>query len=244
MTHSLPLVSTRRLLLAATMVAWVGTATGFAQGLPTYGAPTMGSSSTQTQAAAPAALATSPLGGIQFGLGSLGGVGALGSITTCPVNDIGGASTAMATAPSGLSPLVTSPLVTPQMVAPSVTVPQYVITPIILGPQVVNPLTATPQVVSPSVRTSIATSPVTALLGTTPALTSPFGTSTVTGACSPVTLGAATAAAPSSVPTTGASFSDAALPLDATETGSGGLSPTVDVPPPALYSSGVTPPGQ
>jgi hypothetical protein len=67
----------------------------------------------------------------------------------------------------------------------------------------------------------------------------------VIGFCT-ATLSAATTAPalPASSSPTGAAFSDGAIPLAGTETGDGGLSPLIDVPPPVLFSPSAAVPTQ
>lgn len=230
---------TRQLVLAAITTACFG-GTSLAQtprmpGMPTTAAPS-----------SPRPAVSGALGGIQYSLGGLAQpqAPALGTLTVCPVTDIGGAAGTAGLpasgAGSGLSPIVTSPAVTPQMVAPSVSVPQYLIAPI--GTSQLGLPQTTPQVVSPGIGPSSGVAPP-VTVPVTPNATSLFGMSTVTGTCSPMTLGEpATPPAPSTA-IGGATYSDAAIPVDATETGGSGLSPLVEVPAPALFSAGGAPTG-
>jgi hypothetical protein len=74
----------------------------------------------------------------------------------------------------------------------------------------------------------------------TPAGAAPaFGTSSLSGACNPIVPGSALDTTTPPDPNTAANFVNGALPTTAVETGSGGLSPSVAVPPPTESPFGV-----
>jgi hypothetical protein len=260
-----PTAALKRVVLIATMIVGIP-AGGFAQGLPIPGMPAtvpsglaspLGSTMRRPSMNGTASGMTpmqpnlngTALGTIEYALGSLGQPQspALGSITPCPLIDITGAASASASVlmpapPSGLSPILTSPMVTPQMVAPPVAAPQYLIIPI-ATPQIVVPQFGTPQVVSPT-GPSTGAAPTAALPPVPTTITSAFGTSTTIDTCAPSILGES-ATPPPSTTIGGATYSDAVIPLQATEAaGGGGLSPMVDVPPPSLFTPGVAAPAQ
>jgi len=137
--------------------------------------------------------------------------GAMGAIAACPASETAGVLPPITGTPTTIPfvPLVTSPF------AP--TLPSLFGTPALtqFGTLSIPPI-GTP---------------------TTPA----FGTSAMSGICSPT---APAQPAPLGIPASlapgiGAAFSDAAIPLEATEASGGvGLSPLISVPPPAISSSG------
>jgi hypothetical protein len=253
MTHPQPTQMIRRLLLGLTLTTFFGSDAGFAQGMPgptmprpspmmsrptRAGGSAMSSLSQMPTMGAPLGSGVSgvPLGTIGVYAGSLGQSQspALGSITNCLVNGISAAgstwpaiasiaSTSTAS-PSPASPPISSPLAT----FPVTTSP-------VPGPSSMNQAAA-----SASANSTITP------LGATGPVASGFGTSTTIGFCSPSVLGATTMATlpESSSPAPGSAFSDAAIPLAATEASGGGLSPLVDVPPPVLFSPGATVPTQ
>src|SRR3981189_2460746 len=154
------------------------------------------------------------LGTIQLHLGTRRQpqAGAMGATAACPASEPAGTLPAITgTTPTTLPfvPLVTSPFAPP--VASSFgtpAVPQF-------GTLSIPPVAPPP--------------------------TSPFGASTPSGTCSPtVAVQPAGPGIPASLaPGIGAAFSDAAIPLNATEAGgTGGLSPLISVPAPAISSSG------
>jgi hypothetical protein len=86
-----------------------------------------------------------------------------------------------------------------------------------------------------------------------PSITSPFGTTILSGACSPTILGGtATSTSTPPQPLIEPVYSNAGTPPQATEMFGGGLSPLIEVPAPVLFSSsgtlpnssGVVAPGQ
>ena len=225
-----------RLLAGATMICWFGGDLALAQGLPsmpgrTTARPAMGTSALPS---APAGVGGIPLGSIQVYTGTLGGAQApaLGSLTICPTNGLGGAGatypalstlTSTGVSPSPASPTIISPLATfPITTSPVPTSP-------IASALPMNPAPAPP---TPALANTL----ITPLGGTLP-VASPFGTANAIGFCSPTIPGVATTPIlPDSTSPTGAAFSDGAIPLAGTVVSDGGLSPLVDVPPPALFS--------
>jgi len=220
MTNLLPAGSIRRLLVAATMLGLSGGGPGVAQGLPTPGVVTTGPSAQMPALGSPLRGAPSgiPLGTIQLNLGGLSQAqaGAIGAITTCPTTG----------ATSGGLPGITGTTSTTIPFLPLITSP--------FAPPVASPF-GTPA--TSQFGTPVLPAPVTST-------TSPFGTSTMSGICSPTTSAQpATPEIPaSSAPGLGAAYSDAAIPLQATEAGAAGLSPLISVPAPAITSSGAVGP--
>lgn len=235
MTKIRALRVTPRLLGAATMIGWFGGAIAFAQGLPRMpGMPAMPGTTSASGLAQPggtlgAGASGYGLGNLQFRLGLFAPIGALGTLSPCPIFAVGGSASTPAMSPvpvptpSGLSPIITVPTITPQSVAPGIGSS--------MAPTIASSTTTAP----PPLLT-----PPTA----TPPLTSPFGTLTITGVCTSTVLSEPPTPPPSSTTITGVAYSNAAIPLNATEAGTSGLSPTIDVPPPALFSSGVIAPAQ
>ena len=186
-------------------------ATGMPPSLPTPGVP-LGASA----AASPGGTGAPALGTIQLNQGSLGQPqsGAIGAIAGCPASEMAG--------------------VLPGIIGTTSTTVPFV-------PLVTSPF-------APPVATSFGT-PATTQFGTllippvgTPAAPA-FGTSTMSGICSlSVWHSPQGPSIPASLaPGIGAAFSDAAIPLDATEAGgAAGLSPLISVPAPAISSSGCT----
>lgn len=235
MSNIRPLRLTMRLLGTATMIGWLGGAIGFAQGLPRMpGMPAMpGTTSASGLAQPPGTIGTSVsgygLGNLQFRLGLFAPIGALGTLAPCPIVDVGGSASTPAMSPvpvttgSGLSPIITVPTTTPQSVAPTV---GSAMAPTIASSTVTS-TTAPPPLLTPPIAT--------------PPLTSPFGTLTIGGVCTSTVLSEPPTPPPSSTTLTGVSYSNAAIPLNATEVGTSGLSPTIDVPPPALFGDAAPP---
>jgi hypothetical protein len=204
-----------RIWLAAAIVALVGGGPALAQGMSTPRTPAAGAGSAPAAVGAPlgGGAGGSALGTIPLTLGGLGQMqaGAMGSIATCPASETAGVLPPITGTPTTIPfvPLVTSPF------AP--TLPSMFGTPALtqFGTLSIPPI-GTP---------------------TTPA----FGTSAMSGICSPT---APAQPAPLGIPASlapgiGAAFSDAAIPLEATEASGGvGLSPLISVPPPAISSSG------
>jgi hypothetical protein len=213
----------------AVMIPLWGANPALAQGLPTMGAPATGVSPALPTPGVPlptpgvplgAGASASPggtgapaLGTIQLNQGSLGQPqgGAIGAIAGCPASEMAGVLPGIIGTTSTTVPFV--PLVTSPFAPPA---PSTFGTPALtqFGTLSIPPI-GTP---------------------TTPA----FGTSTTFGVCSPT---APAQPAPLGIPESlapgiGAAFSDAAIPLEATEAGGGGLSPLISVPPPAISSSG------
>ena len=228
MTKVRALRVTTRLLGAVTMIGWFGGEIGFAQGLSrTPGMPAMpGTLSAGTIGAGSSSYG---LGNILFRLGLFTPIGALGTLSPCPIVNVGGSASTPAMSPvpvptpSGLSPIITVPTITPQSVAAGIGSPM-----------------------APTMGSSVTTAPPPLLTPptATPPLTSPFGTLTINGVCTPTVLSEPPTPPPSSTTITGVAYSNAAIPLNATEAGTSGLSPTIDVPPPALFSAGVAAPFQ
>ena len=81
-----------------------------------------------------------------------------------------------------------------------------------------------------------ATTPTDAAAGVLPPSTigTAFGTLSMSGACNTIAPGAAPSATVPADPNAAANFANGALPLSATESNSGGLSPLVTVPPPSI----------
>jgi hypothetical protein len=223
-----------RLLVGATVMGWLGGDLAVAQGLPSMGGrntsrsrPAMSPSAPYPAIApsAPTGAGGIPLGSIQVYTGTLGSAQApaLGSITTCPTS---GLSAAGATYPA-LSSVMSSGT-SPSPASPSTT------SPLATFPVTTSPV---PAAGAASMNPALANTLTTPLGGTAP-VASAFGTANAIGFCSPIVAGAATTPnLPLSTSPTGAAFSDAAIPLAGTEAGGGGLSPLVDVPPPALFSA-------
>jgi hypothetical protein len=86
-----------------------------------------------------------------------------------------------------------------------------------------------------------ASAPINAASGVLPPTTvgTAFGLQSTSGACNPIVPGAAPTGTAPTDPNAAANFADGALPLDATESGGGGLSPLVTVPAPSIAA----PPG-
>jgi hypothetical protein len=77
------------------------------------------------------------------------------------------------------------------------------------------------------------------IIPTAPAGSAPvFGNLTMSGACNPIVPGSTPATTAPPDPNVVANFANGALPLNALETGSGGMSPTIVVPSPTVSSPG------
>lgn len=216
--------STRRLLFLAAAAVWLDGATALAQTPRMPAMPAM--PSLPSLPSAPSLPSSGAMNAATLGgiASNLGGLNAAGALGSVMVCPVAGASVA-APAPAPLpAPLS---IVSAAPASPILT-PQTVSSSAVAAPLVVAPLAA-------------------------PSITSPFGMTTLSGACSPNILGdTPTSTATPQEPLIQSAYSNAGTPPQATEISSGGLSPLIEVPPPVLFSSsgtvpnssGVVAPGQ
>jgi hypothetical protein len=211
---SFPPRSMPRLLLGAATAAWLGSAAAFAQSPPIPRMPAM--PSLPSLPALPGPPAASSVGGTTLGALqlNLGGPNPTTALGSITVCPVAGAGSA---APAA-SPLPSNLSIVSTPTAPPILTPQTLTSSAVAAPLAVAPAEI-------------------------PAITSPLGTTTLGGACSPTILG--DTATSQFIPPESliqSVYGDAATPAQATETSGGGLSPLIEVPPPVLFSpSGPTP---